>query len=244
MDVTGGPLLQRLMVVNVMLAAFNLLPAFPMDGGRVLRALLARTRPRGEATRIAATVGQALALLLGLFGLLYNPFLMFIALFVWIGAAAEADTEEAKEALAGLTVGDAMLTDFRTLATNDNLNRAAEFTLAGSQKDFPVVERGDVVGVLLQADLLGGLQRRGGEAPVGELMSDAAQAADVGELLTSALQRLQGTHCRLLSVTRDGHMVGIIDLDNIVEMINFQRALHSRQSAIKGETDHRELSPM
>lgn len=231
LDPTGGPLLGRLMAVNVMLAVFNLLPAFPMDGGRVLRALLAQSRPRGEATRLAASVGQALALLLGLLGLLYNPFLIFIALFVWIGAAAEAGSEEAKAALAGTTVGGAMLTDYRTLSIDDPLDRAIELTLAGTQKDFPVLQRDSLVGVLLQADLFSGLRRDGGQARVGDLMHRAAQTADINEPLTSVLQRLQGSECRLLSVTSAGRMVGIVDLDNIIELIKIQSALHGRNGA-------------
>ncbi|MFP5344289.1 MAG: site-2 protease family protein, partial [Gammaproteobacteria bacterium] len=101
LGLAGGPFLQRLMIVNLFVAGFNLLPAFPMDGGRVLRAALALRMDYARATRVAASLGQGLALALGFLGLFINPFLLFIALFVWIGAAAEASATQIKSALAG-----------------------------------------------------------------------------------------------------------------------------------------------
>jgi len=134
-----GSFLEKIMVVNIILAIFNLLPAFPMDGGRVLRAALSMRMSHNRATQVAAKVGQGMALWLGLIGLLYNPFLIFIALFVWIGAAAEAGTEQVKSSLHNAAAGSAMLTDFQVLSPDDTLSHAIELTLAGSQKDFPVL---------------------------------------------------------------------------------------------------------
>jgi Zn-dependent protease len=112
--VTSGSFVERLMAVNLILVVFNMIPAFPMDGGRVLRALLAMRLEYTRATQIAASLGQAIALLFGFLGLLINPFLLFIALFVWIGAAQEASLVQMKSALAGIPVRRAMVTDFRT----------------------------------------------------------------------------------------------------------------------------------
>jgi Zn-dependent protease len=154
LSVASGPFLQRLMVVNVILVVFNMLPAFPMDGGRVLRALLATRLEYTRATQIAASIGQSMALVFGFLGFFYNPFLMFIALFVWIGAAQEASMAQMKSSLAGIPVMRAMITDFQTLTPRDPLARATERILAGSQQDFPVLDNGQVVGILTRHDLI------------------------------------------------------------------------------------------
>jgi Zn-dependent protease len=228
LSVTGGPFLERLMVVNIFLALFNMLPALPMDGGRVLRAALAMRMGHGPATRTAASIGQGLALVLGLFGLFANPFLMFIALFVWIGAETEAGSAQIQSALSGVTVGQAMLTHFHTIAPNDPLARVVELTLAGTQKDFPVVADERVMGVLTQADLLKGLRAGGEHSKVNEVMQTDVHAADIGEPLDAVLERFQTSECRLVSVTASGRLAGLVNLDNILELLQFQEILEGR----------------
>src|SRR5205823_2317293 len=143
----GGNLLENLMVVNIWLVLFNLLPAFPMDGGRILRAFLAERMEYGRATQTAAAIGQGLAMLLGFWGLTKgDPFLLFIAFFVYMGAGQEAATVQAELAFRGVPVREAMMTRFGTLFPSDPLSRATEQLLAGAQHDFPVVENGAVVG--------------------------------------------------------------------------------------------------
>jgi len=231
LDLTGGSFLERLMVINIILAVFNLLPAFPMDGGRVLRAALAMRMDRNRATQVAARVGQGLALWIGFIGLLYNPFLVFIALFVWIGAAAEAGMEQIKSTLSHAAVGRAMLTDFQVLSPDDSLSHAIELTLAGSQKEFPVLQDSVIVGVLTQDDLLKGLQVQGEQARVGDCMQREIQSADINEPLEKVLERLQSSHCPLISVTEADQLVGIVNLDNIMELIKIQTALHERDGS-------------
>ncbi|MGH7791798.1 MAG: site-2 protease family protein, partial [Thermodesulfobacteriota bacterium] len=165
LSMTSGSFIERLLVVNIFLVLFNMIPAFPMDGGRVLRAILAMRMNYVRATQIAATLGQGIAFLFGFIGLFSNPFLLFIALFVWIGAAQEASITQIKSALGGIPVNRAMITDFRTLNTNDKLSRAIELILSGSQQDFPVVDGSRVVGVLTQADLLVALTQLGQDTP-------------------------------------------------------------------------------
>ena len=233
LSLTDGSFLERLMVVNTILAIFNLLPAFPMDGGRVLRAALSMRMDRNRATQVAAKVGQGLALLLGFIGLLYNPFLIFIALFVWIGAAAEAGMEQIKSTLSDAAVGRAMLTDFQVLSPDDSLSHAIELTLAGSQKEFPVLADGVIIGVLTQDDLLKGLQAQGEQARAGDCMQREIQSADINEPLEKVLERLQNCHCPLLSVTEADRLVGIVNLDNIMELIKIQTALQERDGQTK-----------
>ena len=233
LSLTDGPFLERLMLINLVLAVFNLVPAFPMDGGRVLRAALALRMNHNRATQIAAKVGQGLALWLGLLGLLYNPFLIFIALFVWIGAAAEAGSEQMKSSLSDATVGRAMLTDFQTLSADELLSRAIELTLVGSQKDFPVLVDGVMVGVLSQEDLLKGLQAQGEQSQVGDWMQHEVSSAEIDEPLGKVLERLQSCQCRLLSVSENGQLTGIVNLDNIMELIKIQTALQEGHEQTK-----------
>ena len=152
-SITAGSFFERIMVVNVILVVFNMLPAFPMDGGRVLRAVMAMRMDYARATQLAANIGQGMALLFAFVGLLYNPFLVFIALFVWIGATQEAGMVRMRSALSGIPVAHAMITEFHTLAPQDPLAHAVSLTLTTAQKDFPVVDFDDVVGVLTQAEL-------------------------------------------------------------------------------------------
>ena len=170
---TSGNLLERLLAVNVFLVLFNLLPAFPMDGGRVLRSLLAMRLDYARATRIAARIGQGMALVFGFLGLFTNPMLLLIALFVWVGAAQEAAAAAMKASFTGVTVRDAMLTDFRALSPQDSLGDVTKLLLAGSQTDFPVADGGRVVGILDHAALFEALRERGDLAPVGDVMRSA-----------------------------------------------------------------------
>jgi Zn-dependent protease/predicted transcriptional regulator len=228
LGLTEGPFVERLMIVNLFLAGFNLLPAFPMDGGRVLRAALAMRMSYVDATRTAASLGQGLALWMGLLGLLYNPFLLFIALFVWIGAAAEAGAVQIKSTLATIPVHRAMLTDFYTLSSSDSLAQAVDLTLAGSQKDFPVMTDTVMAGVLTQADLLIGLRTHGEQAQVGQFMQREFQTADIDEPLETLLERLQSCACRMVPILQSGKLVGIVNLDNIHELLQIQAALHDQ----------------
>jgi Zn-dependent protease len=229
-DVTlvGGDFLSKLMWINVSLAVFNLLPAFPMDGGRVLRALLAIRMNYLRATQIAASIGQGIALLFGLLGLFVNPFLVFIALFVWMGAAQEAGMAQMRSALGGIPVGQVMTTEFRTLSPHEPLSQAARQTLAGYQHDFPVIEHGRVVGVLTREGLLAGLTKGGPQAEVGEAMQRSFETADPAEMAELALARLQSSACRSLPVLRNGQLVGIVTLENAGEFMMIQAAMRGR----------------
>jgi len=224
LSLVGGSFLAKLVAVNVMLAVFNMIPAFPMDGGRVLRALLAMRMDYVHATQVAAAVGQAIAFLFAFLGLFTNPFLVFIALFVWIGAASEASFVQMKASLSGIPVRGAMVTRFRTLAPTDTLRDAAEHLLAGFQQDFPVLEDGRLVGVLTRNDLMRDLAEGGGAAAVAHAMHTTFETADPGDMLEPAMERLQQGDCGAMPVVRDGEVVGVLTRDNLGELLMIQAA--------------------
>lgn len=220
-----GPFLARFMWVNVGLAVFNLLPAFPMDGGRVLRSLLAFWVSPLRATQIAARMGQTMAIAFFFFGLFSNPFLILIAVFIWMGAAAEASMAEVKAGIAGLTVQQVMITNFQVVSPGDSLAVAADHILAGFQHDFPVVEKGRLVGVLTQSALLKALAQEGKQIPVRRAMQADFATTQPSEPLGEAFTRFQTRHCRTMPVVREGHVVGILTLENISEWLMIRGAL-------------------
>jgi len=225
LTVTTGPFVERIMAVNLFLVAFNMIPAFPMDGGRVLRAILTTRKEYSRATQIAASIGQGIAILFGFVGLFYNPFLLFIAFFVWIGAAQEASMAQMSSAISNTPVQQAMLTDFRYLNKNDRLDRAVELTLAGSQKDFPIVDNGRIEGILTQTDLLKALSARDQYPTVISAMQNNFVTVDSLEMLESALAKLKDCNCHTLPVTLNGKLVGLLTMDNLGEYMRIQAAL-------------------
>ena len=226
----AGGFAERLLVLNVFLVLFNMLPAFPMDGGRVVRSLLAMRLGFARATRIAATLGQGMAFLFALVGLLAPmPMLLLIALFVWIGAAQEAGAAEFKSSLRGVTVERAMMTDFHALEPDDSLGRAVQLILAGSQQDFPVVAGGQVIGVLTRRALLEGLAKGGPITPVGQAMKTQVELAHPDEMVEDALARGRAQELPLLPVMRDQQLVGLLTVENLSEYVAIQAALQGRR---------------
>ncbi len=240
----GGPFLQQLFWVNVSLLVFNLLPTFPMDGGRVLRALLAMRFDYVRATQTAAVVGHGVAILFGLLGLRYNVFLIFIAIFVWVAGAQEAGLVQLRSALGGIPVMRVMVTDFESLRPDDPLSEAVSHVLAGFQQDFPVVEGGRLVGMLTRNELAAALGRHAPETPVGEVMHRDFTITEPREMLQSAFARLQQGHSRSLPVVRDGKLVGILTADNLAEVLLIQDALRQghRPAMFGGKLGPKELS--
>jgi Zn-dependent protease/CBS domain-containing protein len=219
---------EQLMYVNVFLVVFNMLPAFPMDGGRVLRALLATRLDYARATSIAASVGQFMAVLFGILGLLGNPWLLLIALFVWIGAAQESAAAQTRSALYGVPVRAAMISDFRALTPWQTLRDAVHLVLSGSQQDFPVVQDDHVVGVLTRKDLLVELARRESTAPIGEVMKREFVVFRPDEMAEQAMMKLQEIDCQTAPVVDHiGNLVGLLTLENIGEFLMIREAIAS-----------------
>lgn len=216
---------RRLMWVNVVLAAFNLLPAFPMDGGRVLRAVLAMRMPYPRATHYSARIGQGLALVFAIAGLFLSPILMLIALFVWIAASAEGAEAQVRTGLEGIPVRAAMVTDFRTLAPHEPLSRATELLLAGAQEDFPVLDEDlRLVGVLTRHGFLRALSEQGAAMPVAAAMERQFETADPAEMLSDVLPRMRAGESHTVPVVRDGQLLGLITPENVSDFLSIQAA--------------------
>src|SRR5690606_9940454 len=224
--VTGLRFILNLMAVNIMLVLFNLLPAFPMDGGRIVRALLAHWMDHSRATRIAASLGQLMAILfvgLGLFS--GNFFLIIIGGFVFLGAQAESQLAEVRAGLDGVPVRDAMLTQFEALPADATLATASEVLLAGSQQDFPVLDGERVAGVLARADLFRALAATGPDTPVAAVMRRDCPIVEENDRLFRVCQVMQGTGCPIVPVVRRGQLVGLITLENVGELMAIRSAL-------------------
>ncbi|HYF07852.1 MAG TPA: site-2 protease family protein [Acetobacteraceae bacterium] len=225
----GVGLLQRLFWVNVFLVVFNMIPAFPMDGGRVLRAILAYRMGHARGTEIAARIGQALAFGLGLLGLFGNPLLIFIAFFVYLGAASEAAEAQLRAAAHGLITADAMETRYESLSPMATVGDAVEALIRTPQTDFPVVDgAGRLRGVLTRDDMVRALRETGPETPVVEAMRRDIPAVNVRVPLQAALAALRSVPGAPAVAVEDvaGRLVGLLTHQNLAEfmMVNALRS--------------------
>jgi stage IV sporulation protein FB len=226
----GGDLVSRLMWVNGILLLFNLLPAFPMDGGRVLRAVLASRLGLLRATRIAAAIGQGLAILLGMAGLFAtpsNPIWILIALFVFLGAGQEAAAVATRVAGKGVGIERMMVTRFDVLPIHARLQAAVDLLLAGEQREFPVVDNlGRVEGLLTRENLIKGLSQRGPESTVGEAMTPQVPLLPLGLNFDTALNQLRASGLPALPVVDSaGALVGLLTTEHISNLILVRQAL-------------------
>jgi len=228
LSMTGGNLFEGLLLANLFLVAFNLIPAFPMDGGRVLRALLAMRLSHVRATHIAAAIGKGIAAVFGFVGLFANPMLLLIALFVWIGASQEAAAVEMKSTFDRVLVREAMLTQFETLSPLTTLGDAARTLLAVSQQDFPVVERGQVVGLLTRDTLFEALRERGEHTVVAEVMERSFQVARPEDLMDLVMSQTSPERPAAIPVLHNGRLAGLLTPDNIGEFYMISAALRAR----------------
>ena len=219
-------LAERLAAVNVFLALFNLIPAFPMDGGRVLRALLATRFGYVRATEIAASIGQFVAFLLGFIGLFGNPLLIFVAVFVYLAAASEAHLVAIRAISQGVPVSAAMMTQFAALAPHERVDQAVETLLRTSQSEFPVVEDGRLVGLLGRQDIIKALKEVGPQAAIGDVMNQQVPTISNRRYLDEAFRMLQEKSVPAVGVVDAGdRLVGLITSETIGEMLMVREAM-------------------
>ena len=221
------PLLDRLTEVNLFLAAFNMIPAFPMDGGRVLRALLAIRLGHVRATEIAAMIGQAFAFVLGFVGLFWNPLLIFIAIFVYLAASSEAQLAAVRGMARDVPVSAAMMTEFATLTPDEHIDAAVETLLRSSQSEFPVVDADHrIVGLLGRAEVIRALKQLGPDARVAQAMTPGIPTIGNRRTLDEAFRLLQEKSVPAVGVVDyAGHLVGLITSSTVGEMLMVREAL-------------------
>jgi Zn-dependent protease/CBS domain-containing protein len=220
-------LLDRLAAVNLFLAVFNMIPAFPMDGGRVLRAILAARMGYVRATEIAAFIGQGVAFALGFAGLLWNPLLIFIAIFVYLAASSEAHLVAIRAMSRGVPVTAAMMTQFATLAPDAHVDQAVQTLLSTSQSEFPVIDADrKPVGLLARGDLIRALKQLGPDARVAEAMTPRIPTIGHRQCLEEAFRMLQEKSTPAVAVVdAAGRLVGLVTSETVGEMLMLREAL-------------------
>ncbi|MBS1716503.1 MAG: site-2 protease family protein [Armatimonadetes bacterium] len=212
-------------VANLWLPIFNLIPAFPMDGGRILRSVLAMRMPVPKATRIAAGVGQLFAILMAIFGMLSgNGFLILIAFLVFIGASQEITTAEGFSLVENHTAGEAMLRELKTVESGASLGEVAKILLEGSQQDFPVVVGTHTVGILTRSDIITGIATEGESAWVSSYMRRNFNQIEPNAPLARALEALSSGDRSPILVIENEELVGMLTSENIVEFMSLEHA--------------------
>ncbi len=211
-------LLFYLWIANIMLVVFNLIPAFPMDGGRVLRALLALFIGRLKATEIATSIGQVMAVLFLILGLFYNPFLVLIAFFIYVGAYTENQMVKQSIQLEGYQVKDAMLTRITTFSPEQSIEEVIDVILAGTEKDFLVTSNNQVIGILQNRNIIKYSKKAGSK--VGAVMETVFETIDETGDLKKLLPLIISNKQRFFPViSKDKKLVGAIDMNNLSEFI-------------------------
>ena len=230
-----GGFATNLMTINLVMIGFNMLPAFPMDGGRVLRAFLASRMNFTKATRIAASLGRAMAVLFVFAGLFWfkNPFLIFIAFVVWFGAGQEARLAIMKSNRHSIPISHIMIRDFHTACIADTLSQISDRILAGRQIDFPVEnDRGELVGMIRANGLLDGLTKHCPSTQVDSVMLTDFNTVDADQPLESTLSQYQGDPGMVVPVLDKGRLVGLLPVGDISNMARIRQAYLDRLAVL------------
>jgi Zn-dependent protease/predicted transcriptional regulator len=217
--VNGNNFFLNFFIVNIILAVFNLIPAFPMDGGRILRALLSFKFERHIATKIAARIGQFLAMGFILLGFLYNPFLIFIGLFVIMGAQAESKHADSKYSLKGHKVRDVLMKQYITIDAGEPIKTAIALLLDSQSKNFLIMENNEPVGTLNRDQIIKSLSEKGEDAVIHSAMNKHLIYLDVETLLENIFELVYKNKTNLLLVKENNELVGTLDTENLLEFL-------------------------
>lgn len=221
LDTSGfQSLLLFLFIANIMLVVFNMIPAFPMDGGRVFRALLAFKLGRVKATQIAAGLGQILAVFFFMLGIFFNPFLILIALFIFVGAYGENQMVKNQSILEGHIVKEAMLTKLTLLHPQNTMEEAVKAVLASTEKDFVVMDKNQIAGVLYHKDIVKNAHKP--TLLIRDVMQTNIKTVDISQAITTVLENIRNEKNNFFPVISNNELVGAIDMTNISEFIVFK----------------------
>ncbi|MFH1026966.1 MAG: site-2 protease family protein [Pseudomonadota bacterium] len=227
-------LLDELMRANLILALFNLLPAFPMDGGRVMRSFLALFLSYARATAVATMFGQLLAIGFVMIGLVTNPFLVIIGIFVFIGAESEERSVRVRSLLHDVFAEDVMVTSFVSLQPEDNIGRCLEYVYHRKQEDFPVEVDGRLIGVLARKDWLSALHREGPAMRVGDIMTQRFISLHPKARLSKLYQDMSLLKQGLFPVVDNGRLVGLLTAEDVGRYLMVQEAQKNAQRSGTG----------
>lgn len=212
-------------IINIWLVLFNLIPAFPMDGGRIFRATLSMKLQRTTATNVAARVGQFIAIIFILVGFYSNPFLIFIGVFIFVGAQAEFQYTMAKATLFGYKVKDVMMKDYRTIEMDEKIKTAVNLLINGEYKNFLITQNNNPVGTLSRDDIIKALaQDNSDEISIHQIMNTNLIYIKPDKSLDDIFQWIQEQKSSLLIVSENSIVLGVLDRENILEFIMIQEA--------------------
>ncbi len=224
--ITGKNFFLLLTFANLMLAIFNLLPAFPMDGGRIFRSLMAMYFSREKATYIAMNMGKIFAFGLAVLGIFVNPFLIFIAIFIFIGAQKEYEQVRYTSVLSGYKVKDILMHEFTSLQEDETLRAAVNLLLDGPEKRFVIVDNENrVKGILTRNNIIQGLSEHGDDLIIRQVMNRNITTFEPDTTLEKAFQVMQKQRITMAPVVQNEKLVGIIDMENINEFIMVRSAI-------------------
>jgi len=219
-SITSTNIIKSLFWINLTLGIFNLIPAFPMDGGRILRGIFALKMPYVKATRLAASIGQSFALLFGFIGLFFNWWLILIAIFIFMGAGSEEHIVQIRTGLEGIIVRQIMSEHLFHFSPEDTLRKGLQYVYQGCRDDFPVLEDSKLVGVITRENLMAAIHQYGLDKKVKEVMDTEFQTASPDEKVSDVYLKLSQTKTKAIPVVENEEVIGMIGMDNIGRYIS------------------------